>query len=166
MSLSTTGSGNPDLYINFGDEALPSRDKSDITSSTLMSEVVSISLKHPFFKKRNINSMKGPVLIGVYGVKKSNYTLVISQDKHPMSLLEENKPKRASQDPFEIVYYSWYNLNLNESNAKDFRVSLNVLNGQADIYMSTFYEYDYANGKESGFSQNMLARLPKSKRDA
>lgn len=83
-----------------------------------------------------------------------------------MSLLEENKPKRASQDPFEIVYYSWYNLNLNESNAKDFRVSLNVLNGQADIYMSTFYEYDYANGKESGFSQNMLARLPKSKRDA
>lgn len=44
VSLSTTGSGDPDLYINFGDDRLPSRDDSDMMSSTFKSEVITINL--------------------------------------------------------------------------------------------------------------------------
>lgn len=44
VSLSTRGSGDPDLYINFGDERLPSREDSDMQSSTLKSEVITINL--------------------------------------------------------------------------------------------------------------------------
>jgi hypothetical protein len=40
--------------------------------------------------------------------------------------------------------------------AKDFKVLLNVKNGVADIYLTTYVESN---------DQNMLARLPKSKRD-
>lgn len=34
ISLSSVGSGDPDLYVNFGDEKLPSREQSDLFSST------------------------------------------------------------------------------------------------------------------------------------
>jgi hypothetical protein len=87
VSLSTVGNGDPDLYINFGDEKLPSRDQYDMMSSTFKSEVITINLQHSYFKNKKLTSMKGPYLIGVYGVKKSNYTLVISQEKHAMVLL-------------------------------------------------------------------------------
>ena len=87
ISLSTEGNGDPDLYVNFGDERLPTRDDSDISSSTFKSEMITLNLKHQFFKKNNIKSMRGPYVIGVYGQKKSNFTLVVSEEKHPMSLL-------------------------------------------------------------------------------
>lgn len=46
--------------------------------------------------------------------------------------------------------------------AKDFKLSLNVKNGLADIYLTTYIEDPKSTSSES---QNMLARLPKSKRD-
>ena len=69
---------------------------------------------------------------------------------------------KASQEPFEIVYYAWYNMQNDNGAAKDFKLSLNVKNGLADIYLTTYIEN--ANAKTSE-SQNMLAKLPKSKRD-
>jgi hypothetical protein len=54
--------------------------------------------------------MKGPFVIGIYGVKRSNYTLVVSQEKYPIQLLMDNTALKASQEPFEIVYYAWYNM--------------------------------------------------------
>jgi hypothetical protein len=78
VSLSTVGAGDPDLYVNFGDDRLPTRDEADIRSSTFKSEIITINLNHPFFKSNNIKSMKGPYVIGVFGVKRSNYTLVVS----------------------------------------------------------------------------------------
>lgn len=96
VSLSTVGSGDPDLYINFGDERLPSRDDSDMFSSTFKSEVITIDLNHQFFKKNNLTSMRGPFLIGVYGVKKSNFTLVVSQEKYPMGILLDNTAVKAT----------------------------------------------------------------------
>lgn len=76
--ISLSGSGDPDLYVNFGDERLPTRDSSDMMSSTFKSEIVTINLKHPYFKKNSLKSMKGPYVIGVYGQKSSNYTIAIS----------------------------------------------------------------------------------------
>lgn len=43
--------------------------------------------------------------------------------------------------------------------AKDFKLSLNVKNGLADIYLTTYSEGETSDGG------NMLAKLPKSKRD-
>jgi hypothetical protein len=82
--------------------------------------------------------MKGPFVIGVYGQKKSNYTLVLSQEKYPLVMLMDNTATKASQEPFEIVYYAWYNTMTDNGKGKDFRISLNVKIGLADIYMTTF----------------------------
>jgi hypothetical protein len=47
-------------------------------SQTFKSEIITINLQHSYFKDNNLKSMKGPYVIGVYGQKKSNYTLVVS----------------------------------------------------------------------------------------
>jgi hypothetical protein len=78
ISLSTVGSGDPDLYVNFGDERLPTREEADMMSSTFKSEMITINLNHPYFKTNDIKSMKGPFVIGIYGVRRSNYTVVVS----------------------------------------------------------------------------------------
>jgi hypothetical protein len=69
---------------------------------------------------------------------------------------------KASQEPFEVTYYTWYNTQTDNGKAKDFKVVLNVKNGQADIYMNTYVEDAGAKNSEQS---NLLARLPKSKRD-
>lgn len=162
ISLSTVSSGDPDLYVNFGDDRLPTRESSDMKSSTFKSEMITINLNHPYFKTNSIKSMKGPFVIGIYGVKRSNYTLVVSQEKYPIQLLMDNTALKASQEPFEIVYYAWYNMQNDNGAAKDFKLSLTVKNGLADIYLTTYIENENAKSSES---QNMLAKLPKSKRD-
>jgi|LauGreDrversion4_2_1035121.scaffolds.fasta_scaffold552072_1 hypothetical protein len=103
-----------------------------------MSEIVSISLKHPYFQRKGLSSMRGPFIIGVYGRKKSNFTLSLTQEKYPVSILSDNTALKTTQDPFEIVYFTWYNLEREEWNYKDLRVTLNILSGEADLYISTF----------------------------
>ena len=44
-------------------------------SSTFRNELIHINLKNPFFAEKGLKSMRGPYIIGVYGVKKSNYTI-------------------------------------------------------------------------------------------
>lgn len=158
MSLSTIGSGDPDLFINIGDERLPSKDSADISSSTLKSEIVTINLKHPFFVTHGRKSMRGPFLIGVYGRKKSNFTLSLTQEKYPVSILSDNTALRTVQDEFEIVYFAWYNLEMEEAKYKDLRISLNLFSGVADLYVATF--------KDEQGSKTFVEKLPKSKKDA
>ena len=59
-------------------------------------------------------------------------------------------------------YYTWYNTQTDNGKAKDFKVVLNVKNGQADIYVNTYVEKE---GAKDSYESNLLARLPKSKRD-
>jgi hypothetical protein len=61
-----------------------------------------------------------------------------------------------------VTYYTWYNTQKDNGKAKDFKVVLNVKNGQADIYVNTFIEEA---GAKNSYESNLLARLPKSKRD-
>lgn len=158
MSLSTVGSGDPDLYINIGDERLPSKDNSDISSSTLKSEIVTINLKHPWFVTHGRKSMRGPFLIGVYGRQKSNFTLSLTQEKYPVSILTDNTALRTVQDEYEIVYFAWYNIEMEEAKYKDLKISLNLLSGVADLYVATF--------QDSPGSKTFVEKLPKSKKDA
>ena len=55
--------------------------------------------------------MRGPYLVGVYGTQKSNYTITFTQEKYPLGVLMEKRPFKGSQEPFEIVYFMWYNPN-------------------------------------------------------
>lgn len=71
-----------------------------------------INLKHPYFETRKLKSMRGPYLLGVYGKKKSNFTISITQEKYPIGTLVENSVTKNIQEPFEAIFYAWYNLDL------------------------------------------------------
>lgn len=87
MSLSTFGSGDPDLFINVGDASLPTKKNHDISSATERSEVVEIDLSHPFIKSKKLKTLKNTYIIAVYGNRNSTYTLSITQEEHPMMIL-------------------------------------------------------------------------------
>ena len=78
ISVQKFSSGDPDLYINYGDLKLPSKTSYDFKSSTFRSEMVFINLKNSFFVDNNLTSMRGTYIVGVYGTKKSNYTITFT----------------------------------------------------------------------------------------
>ena len=78
--MSSFSQGNPDVYISYGDEKLPTKTDYDFMSSTFRSELVHINMKNKFFKEKEIKSMRGPYIVGVYGAKKSNYTITFTQE--------------------------------------------------------------------------------------
>lgn len=136
ISVSTFGSGDPDVYVNYGDEKMPTRTTYDFKSSTAKSELLSIDLNNTFFYEYKIKSMKGKYVIGVYGVKKSLYTIIVSQQDYPISTLIEGFSQKHSQEPYEIQYFMFYNSKLE----KDFKIIMNVASGIADVYMTTFVD--------------------------
>jgi hypothetical protein len=64
----------------------------------------------------------------------------------------EGHPIKSSAEPFDIVYYKWYNWK-NE----DIMITLNVRKGLADVYVSTI--------DENKSSENLVQKLPNSKRN-
>lgn len=78
ISLSTFSNGDPDLYISFGDHSLPTKTTYDIYSSTYKSELIRISLDSDEVKNAGIKTLKGSLIIGVYGVKKSDFQISVT----------------------------------------------------------------------------------------
>jgi hypothetical protein len=66
----------------------------------------------------------------------------------------QGRPFKGSQDPFEIVYFMWFNANKN----KDIKIQFTVKKGQADLFINT---YDERLNKE-----NMADLLPDKKNKA
>jgi hypothetical protein len=79
ISVSTYASGDPDLYINYGDTRLPTKEDHDLSRTTFKSEIIELNLdSFEFFKKNKIYSMKGPFIIGIYGKLRTTYTISIT----------------------------------------------------------------------------------------
>lgn len=78
VSVSTYSSGDPDLYIKFGDSSLPSLTSFDLQSSTFQSELMRIDLDMQELKDKKITSLQGPIIVGVYGKKKSDFQISIT----------------------------------------------------------------------------------------
>ena len=135
---------------------MPTKDSHDLKSTTFKSEIVTINRQTKYYIDNPSKTMKGPLVLGIYGVKATNFTLSITQQQYPMTPIEDNVVVKAVQEPYEIIYYVWYN---QHSEQKDFKVQLYLKSGgPADIYMNTFQEEDE--------TQNLVSRLPKSKREA
>ena len=60
-----------------------------MSKTTFNSEVIIISKDNDFFSSRSISSLRGSYIIGVYGKKKSTYTISITAETYPMAFLNE-----------------------------------------------------------------------------
>lgn len=77
--------------------------------------------------------MKGPYIIGIYGRKKSTYTISLTSETYPMAMLMEGLPLKKVQETFEIAYYQFYNWQ-----EEDLKITIDVRNGYADLYVATY----------------------------
>ncbi|CDW74582.1 UNKNOWN [Stylonychia lemnae] len=158
ISLNTFGSGDPDLYVGYGDNKIPQKDDYDFMSSTTKSELLTLDLNHEFYKSYKLKSMKNSYIIAVYGVKKSLYTLSVSQEARPIGLLTEGISIKHSQDPYQISYFMFYV----SKEEKDYKINVNVASGLVDLYVSRFQEEDDVSDQQ----KTLIQSLPKSKRES
>ncbi|CDW91451.1 UNKNOWN [Stylonychia lemnae] len=154
ISLSTFGNGDPDLYISQGENQLPTLTNFDLYSSTFKSELVRISLDSSEIQAKGIKNLKGSWIVGVYGVKKSEYSISVTQEKNPISTLVSGYSLKVTQEPFESTYFMYYH----DRDQVDMLIQINPKVGKVDVYVQTF--------KDDEQSQNFADRLPKSKRNA
>ena len=80
--------------------------------------MVVIDLNNNFLKAKKITSLKGPYIIGVYGMKKSSYSLSVTQEKNALTTIDAGMSLRRMQEPFDSAYFLYYHLPGN----KDFKV--------------------------------------------
>ena len=78
IQVTTFGSGDPDLYVTYGDSRMPDEENYDFKSSTSKSEILSIDKENTFFTSYKLTSISGKYTIGVFGVKRSLYTIIAS----------------------------------------------------------------------------------------
>lgn len=80
--------GDPDIYINYGQEALPDKDDYDFKSTSYASEIFILNLEDQYFKSAQKTTMKGFYTIGVFGKSRSSYILTATQNDHRIVTLD------------------------------------------------------------------------------
>jgi hypothetical protein len=78
LGLQSFSGGDPDLFVNFGQETLPAKDQYDFASDSYGNEVLTIDLNDEYFAKAKLSSMKGTYTIAAYGKKAGTFILSAS----------------------------------------------------------------------------------------
>jgi len=89
ISLTNMGSGDADLYVNYGDD-FPSLIKYNWESASPNPEFVEFNANDNYFVSNNRTDISGNYTILVYGFSKTSYTLYISAHPKKIVKLEEN----------------------------------------------------------------------------
>ena len=108
ISLSNMN-GDADLYLNYGDEILPTPELSDWNSTNIGHEYISININDEFFKKHNKSSLEGYYSLLVIGFTKTSYTLFISNYDITVYPLIDNMPLicKCKKYLYFIIKYGW-----------------------------------------------------------
>lgn len=80
--------------------------------------MIVIDLNTQLIKDKGITSLKMPFTIGVYGTKKSTYTISVNQEKNPITVLGTGSSIKRVQEPYDVTYFMYYHLYEN----KDFKI--------------------------------------------
>ena len=75
IGVQSLSGGDPDLYINHGEQNLPDKNAYHIKSAGNSSEALILTKDDKFFKDNKIDSMRATYTIGVYGKTKTTFVL-------------------------------------------------------------------------------------------
>ena len=89
IGVQSFAGGNPDLYINIGEQNLPDKSSYQIKSTTESSEALMLTKDHRFFRVNQIDSMRGTYTIGVYGKTRAAFLLSAAQNERGFTKLVE-----------------------------------------------------------------------------
>ena len=89
FGLQSFSVGDPDIFINYGQEDLPDKERHDFESTAYGNEVLTLYLNDKYFVHRKLASMKETYTIAVFGKKEGTFVLSASQNKHQIIALTE-----------------------------------------------------------------------------
>ena len=129
--------GDADLYLNYGDEILPTPEINDWNSTNIGHEYITINIKDEFYKKHNKSSLEGYYTLLVIGFTKTSYTLFISNYDITVYPLIDNMPLICKcQNKGNKCYFRYDDVYSSQN--KDFGINEN------EIIFTT--QYLYGNG--------------------
>ena len=158
ISLSNMN-GDADMYLNYGNDRLPSVNDYQWSSSNLGHEYIDINIKDRFFKKKNMKSVSGYYSLLVLGYTETTYTLYVSSHPDKIMPLIDNIPVSCRcQIKGEKCYYRYNNVfDEDNSNLNIFRNEIifttQYIYGNGKMYASVYKEQELTDEKNKKYQQ-------------
>ena len=153
ISLSNMN-GDADMYLNYGNDKLPTLESSTWSSASIGHEYIDINIKDRFFKKRNLKSLGGYYTLLVVGYTETTYTLYISSHADKIIPLFDNIPVSCQcQIQGEKCYYRYNNVysenNINNNiNKNEIIFTTQYIYGNGKMYASIFKEQELTESRK------------------
>ena len=129
--------GDVDMYLNYG-LSLPTPTINDWKTTDLTHEYIDLNKEDPFYKKNELESVKGYYTLLVEGFTNSSYSLFVSTHKQKVLPLRNNRPVVCSCKTKGDKCYLRYNEVFDKENQKK---------GVYDNTIIFTTQYLYGNGK-------------------
>ena len=137
ISLSNMN-GDADMYLNYGNENMPSIIHFDWSSTNLGHEYIDINAKDKFFKKNRMKNIAGYYTLLVIGFTETTYTLYVSSHPDKIIPLYDNSPINCRcQIKGEKCYFRYNNVFTNENSDQTNNIK------KTEIIFTTQYIYGY-----------------------
>ena len=137
ISLSNMN-GDADMYLNYGNDNLPSTIKFDWSSTNLGHEYIDININNDFFKRNKKKNISGYYTLLIVGFTETTYTLYISSHPDKIFPLMDNIPSSCQcQVKGEKCFFRYNNIFVDEVGNDNIK--------RNEIIFTT--QYIYGNGK-------------------
>ena len=93
---SFTAYGDPDLFVSFGEDDLPTREHNDFSSATYRNENLEINRKANNPHDANVSN-RGYYVIGVFGRSNTTYWLQAQSMKYPIMRISQGLTRSITQ---------------------------------------------------------------------
>ena len=158
ISLSNMN-GDADMYLNYGNDNLPSVIDSDWSSSNVGHEFIDININNNFFKKNKKDNMGGYYTLLVIGFTETTYTLYISSHPDKVFPLYDNSPVSCQcQIKGEKCYFRYNNIISNENIRQMDTIK------KTEIIFTTQYIYGYGKMYASIYKDQELTNESNNKK--
>ena len=135
--------GDADMYLNYGNDNLPSTIKFDWSSTNLGHEYIDINVNNEFFKKNKKKNISGYYTLLIVGFTETTYTLYVSSHPDKIFPLMDNIPSSCQcQVKGEKCYFRYNNIYVDEVGNNNIKRNEIIFTTQY-IYGNGFFQGRY-----------------------
>ena len=156
ISLSNMN-GDADMYLNYGNEPLPTVNEYNWFSSNIGHEYIDINIKDEFFRKKGMKTISGYYSLLVIGYVETTYTLYVSSHPDKIFPLFDNLPVSCKcQIKGEKCFFRYNNVydDLNKNiDSKEFIFTTQYIYGNGKMFASIFKEQELTDDYNKKYQQ-------------
>ena len=155
ISLSNMN-GDADMYLNYGNDNLPSTSSFDWSSTNIGHEYIDINSKDSYFKRNKKDNISGYYTLLVIGYIETTYTLFISSHPDKIFPLMDNTPVSCRcQIKGEKCYFRYNKVYNIDSSIKNTEIifTTQYIYGNGKMYASIYKDQDLTNEPNKKYQQ-------------